>query len=136
MKEHFSQYGKVEEIKILTRPDGKQTGVAFLQYNIVQSAAKAIHYANMQLLLNRPMIVDWAVPKTKFSQNSTDVKPEITTKSIDEDEVHDISEIKASYNSKNDISDSNAESDGYVKIRIVLECKWILSNVYFLKSLF
>lgn len=135
MKEHFSQYGEVEEIKILTRPDGKQTGVAFLQYNIVQSAAKAIHYANMQLLLNRPMIVDWAVPKTKFSQNSTDVKPEITTESIDEDEVHDISEIKASYNSKND-SDSNAESDGYVKIRIMLECKWILSNVYFLKSLF
>lgn len=116
MKEYFSQYGEVEEIKILTRPDGKQTGVAFLQYNIVQSAAKAIHYANMQPLLDRPMIVDWAIAKTKFSQNSIDVKPEIKTEPIDEDEVHDTSEIKVFHNSESEVVDSDAESDRYLKI--------------------
>lgn len=89
LREHFSQYGELEEVKILTRPDGKQTGVGFLQYNIVQNAAKAIHYANLQPLLNRPMIVDWAVPKTKFLQNSTDAEPEIKTEPIDEDEMHE-----------------------------------------------
>lgn len=130
MREHFSQYGGIEEIKILTRPDGKQTGVAFLQYNIVQSAAKAIHYANMELLLNRPMIVDWAVSKIKFSQNSTDVKPEIKTEPIDED-VH-ISKIKTPRNKKNDDNDSYTESDRYLKVLIVCvrEYQWILSLIY------
>lgn len=118
MKEHFAQYGEIEEIKILTKSDGKSTGVAFLQYNIVQNAAKAIHYANMQPLLNRPMIVDWAVPKTKFSQNNTDVKVEVKTEPIDADEVHNISEINASFNSKNDISDLDAESDRYLKFEL------------------
>lgn len=113
MKEHFSQYGEIEEIKILTKPDGKQTGVAFLQYNIVQNAAKAIHHANMQLLLNRPMIVDWAVPKTKFSENSADVKPEIKTEPIDE--VGDTTETKA-HSNENEVSDSDAESDRYLKV--------------------
>lgn len=112
LKEYFSQYGDIEEIKILTKPNGKQAGVAFLQYKIVQSAAKAIHHANMQVLLNRPMIVDWAVPKTKFLQNSIDVKPEIKTEPADEDAVHDISEIKAT--DENDVSDSDAESNGDV----------------------
>lgn len=115
MREYFSQYGEVEEIKILTKPDGKQTGVAFLQYNIVQSAAKAIHYANMQLLLNRPIIVDWAVPKTKFSRNDADIKSEIKTEPIDEDEVQDV-KIEAFHNSENEISDSDAESDRYLKV--------------------
>lgn len=116
MREHFSQYGEIEEIQILTRPDGKQTGVAFLQYNIVQNAAQAIHYANMQLLLNRPMIVDWAISKTKFSEDNADIKPEIKTESIDEDEVHDTEEIKASHSNENKVSDSDAELDRYLKV--------------------
>lgn len=111
LKEFFSKYGEIGEIKILTKSDGKQIGVAFVQFNVVQSAAKAIHYANMQSLLDRPMIVDWAVPKNKFSQNNTDVKPEIKTEPIDEDEVHDTSEIKIINSSENEDSESNAESD-------------------------
>lgn len=119
MRELFSQYGEIEEIKILTRPDGKQTGVAFLQYNIVQSAAKAIHYANMQVLLDRPMVVDWAISKTKFSQNRADVESEIKSERIDEVtnmlESHD-TEVKASHNSENEISYSDADSDRYLKV--------------------
>ncbi|KAG5321548.1 RBM28 protein, partial [Acromyrmex heyeri] len=119
LKDHFAQYGEIEEIKILTKPDGKPAGVAFIQYNIVQNAAKAIHYANMLPLLNRPMIVDWAVPKTKFFQNNTNVKVEVKTEPIDEDEVHNISEINTSSNNKNDVSDSDAESDSFTISREV-----------------
>jgi len=101
-------------MNILTKSDGKQIGVAFLQFSRVQSAAKAIHYANMQPLLDRPMIVDWAIPKNKFSQNNTDVKPEIKTETIDE---NDITEI----NHKNKIeSDSNAKVDRYMIKRFIL----------------
>lgn len=116
LKEYFSQYGEINEVKILTKFDSqsdqlKTIGVAFVQFNLVQSATKAIHYANMQSLLNRPMIVDWAIPKNKFSQNNMDVKPEIKTESIDEDEAHDTSEVKVIDNSENDDSKSDAESD-------------------------
>ncbi|KAL6258760.1 hypothetical protein P5V15_010708 [Pogonomyrmex californicus] len=111
LKKHFSQYGEIEEIKILTGPNGKSTGVAFLQFNIVQSAAKAIHYANMQPLLKRAMIVDWAIPKTKYSKDSLkNVKSEIKTEPIDEDEVNDISEMKV-HDSTNEVIDSDSESD-------------------------
>lgn len=105
MKEYFSQYGKIEEIKLLRKSDGSQTGVAFLQFDHVQASAKAIHYSNMQPLLDRPMIVDWAVPKNKFLQsNASDVKPEIK----EETEAHNISEINVSHSDK-DTVDSNSD---------------------------
>ncbi|XP_076302436.1 LOW QUALITY PROTEIN: RNA-binding protein 28-like [Lasioglossum baleicum] len=90
LEEHFSQYGAIEEIKILKRSDGKNIGCAFLQFEHVQSAAKAIHYANLQPLLDRPIIVDWAVPKDKFSKNNSninqdDVKVKVEKESDTED---------------------------------------------------
>ncbi|XP_046748150.1 RNA-binding protein 28 [Diprion similis] len=68
LKEHFAPFGNVEEVKILTRPDGKLVGCGFVQYSNVQSAAKAIHHLNLKPLLGRPIVVDWAVPKTKFGK--------------------------------------------------------------------
>lgn len=79
LKDYFSLYGAIKELKLLKRTDGKSVGCAFLQFEHVQSAAKAIHYANMQPLLDRPIVVDWAVPKDKFSQNQSE--------NINQDEV-------------------------------------------------
>ncbi|CAK9809560.1 RNA-binding protein 28 [Anthophora quadrimaculata] len=82
LREKFSEYGTIEEIKVLKRSDGKNVGCAFLQFELVQNAAKAIHYANLQPFLDRPMIVDWALPKNKFNQddskniNKDDIKVE------------------------------------------------------------
>lgn len=77
MKEYFSQYGKIEEVKILIKADGKPVGCGFIQFDHVQSAAKAIHYANMKPLQGRSVVVDWAVPKNKFKKNAMeDVKEE------------------------------------------------------------
>lgn len=104
LREHFSQYGDIQEVKILTRQDGKQVGVAFVQFDIVQNAAKAVRYANMQPLLDRPVIVDWAVSKTKFSQANADVKPEIIEEndvSEEEQEASNSSEDKAEPNCSN-----------------------------------
>lgn len=69
----------------------------------------------MQSLLDRPMVVDWAVPKNKFLKNGTDeieVKPEIKTEIIEEDDVQDIS-IKT-LNSEDELKNSDAESDWYL----------------------
>lgn len=100
-------------MKILSRPDGKQTGCAFVQFNRVQSAAKAIHYANMQTLVDRAIVVDWAVPKSQFSKNNTDehnIKPEIKVEPIDEDEVQDIS-AEVSFDNEDKSKDSDAKSN-------------------------
>lgn len=72
----------------------------------------------MQSLLNRPMIVDWAVPKNKFSENNIDVKSEIKTESTDENEVHDTSEITVIDNSEDENSGVD-ESNRYLKTQIV-----------------
>lgn len=78
LKEHFSQYGNIEDIRILTKPDGTNVGCAFVQFELVQHAAKAIHYSNSKPLLEREIIVDWAVPKSKFG-----APPEVKHQEID-----------------------------------------------------
>ena len=96
LKKHFSPYGAVEEIKILKRSDGKNIGCAFLQFEHVQSAAKAIHYTNLQPLLNRPIIVDWAVSKNKFEQNNSENKQEdeVRVKVEEESDIEDTDNTK------------------------------------------
>ncbi|KAK2581868.1 hypothetical protein KPH14_002331 [Odynerus spinipes] len=74
LQEYFAQYGNIEEVNILTKPDGKPVGCGFIQFDHVQSAAKAIHYANLKPLLGRSIVVDWAVPKNKFSKNTVENK--------------------------------------------------------------
>lgn len=132
LKDHFSQYGVIEEVKILKRSDGKNVGCAFLQFDHVQSAAKAIHYANLQELFDRPIIVDWAVPKNKFSKNSEEeINGEIKVKiekdsegSENEDERHidivtdaqksdidDSIEVEIKSESENEASDQDSSED-------------------------
>lgn len=106
LKKHFSLYGPIEEIKILKRSDGKNVGCAFLEFGNVQSAAKAIYYANLQPLLGRPIVVDWAIPKNKFVQNnSTNVQEgEIKVKVEKESDTEDTDNAKQ--------LNSNGEMDG------------------------
>ncbi|XP_034836559.1 RNA-binding protein 28 [Maniola hyperantus] len=101
LKEHFSQYGKVEEIKLLKKPDGKLVGSAFVHYTHVPMAKKALFGTNKKPFLGRPIFVSWAVPKHKYVEeenkkgqkqryfnydaSNEESKPEI--KSEDESEV-------------------------------------------------
>ncbi|KAK9308407.1 hypothetical protein QLX08_001583 [Tetragonisca angustula] len=105
LKKHFSLYGPIEEIKILKRSDGKNVGCAFLEFGNVQSAAKAIYHANLQPLLGRPIVVDWAIPKNKFVQNdSTKVQEgEVKVKVEKESDTEDTDNTKLN---------SNGEMDG------------------------
>ena len=90
LKEHFAQYGAIEDVNVLRRSDGKSVGCAFIQFEHVQSAAKAIHYANLQPLLDRPVVVDWAVPKNKFSKDEVEgVKEEVEIKVEKESDTED-----------------------------------------------
>lgn len=46
MKEHFSKFGEINDIKLLKKPDGKLIGCGFVQYVIKQNAAKAIAHTS------------------------------------------------------------------------------------------
>ncbi|CAD1472099.1 unnamed protein product, partial [Heterotrigona itama] len=115
LRKHFSLYGPIEEIKILKRSDGKNVGCAFLEFRNVQSAAKAIYHANLQPLLGRPIVVDWAIPKSKFVQNnSTNVQEgEIKIKVEKESDTEDTDNAKQLI--------SNGEIDSDEKFDIITE---------------
>ena len=72
LKEFFSHHGQVVDVNILKKPDGRMVGCAFVEFKKIESATEAIKSANGSKFLNRPIAVDWAVPKEVFaSQNTT-----------------------------------------------------------------
>ncbi|XP_053977771.1 RNA-binding protein 28-like isoform X1 [Hylaeus volcanicus] len=116
LKEHFSQYGTIEEVKLLKREDGKHVGCAFLQFEQVQSAAKAIHYGNLQPLLDRPIVVDWAIPKNKFCKNDSDsVEGEMKVKIENESDTENASVIETAKES-NSNEELGSEDEKHVDI--------------------
>ncbi|XP_044739104.1 RNA-binding protein 28 [Chrysoperla carnea] len=68
LREYFGQYGEVDEVQLLKKPDGKLKGCAFIQYRATQMAAKALYNTNGKLFLEREIVTDWAVPKNKYVQ--------------------------------------------------------------------
>lgn len=118
LREQFAKYGTIEEIKILSKPDGKRLGCAFIQFELAQDASKAVHYENMKPLLGRPMVVDKAVAKTKFEKatKSVEVKPEIEEIEIkeepeDEDSKEIFEDVGKSEASDNDDSKEEESSE-------------------------
>ena len=73
LRTHFESGtgGKVVDVHILKKKDGKMVGCAFVQLSSVAEAAKAIKQLNGKQFLNRPIAVDWAVSKDQFSKGST-----------------------------------------------------------------
>lgn len=111
LKEYFSKYGKIEEVNILKK-DGKPVGCGFVQFDHVQSAAKAIHHANMKLLQGRSIVVDWAIPKNKYTKdrNNPGNKKEdnVDTEIKIEHEEHQNDDKS---NNKNEYMDISAEEN-------------------------
>ncbi|KAK3927731.1 RNA-binding protein 28 [Frankliniella fusca] len=71
VRKFFSSYGELTDVQILKRPDGRLVGCCFVEYALKTSAAKAIAHASGKPFLNRPVVVDWAVPKDKFLQKTS-----------------------------------------------------------------
>lgn len=77
LSNEFKKYGTIKECNVLKREDGKLVGCAFIQYDKVNQAAKAIHHANGKEIFGRPIILDWAVNRKKFTQHLKKQKNEI-----------------------------------------------------------
>uniref|UniRef100_T1JB90 RRM domain-containing protein n=1 Tax=Strigamia maritima TaxID=126957 RepID=T1JB90_STRMM len=66
IKKMFSKYGKITEVSIPKKKDGKMYGFCFVQFFEMSSANTALAEMNSKKILGRPVAVDWALPKDKF----------------------------------------------------------------------
>lgn len=66
----FEKYGRVLNVELPTKIDARKKkklrGFGFVQFANEQVAKAALNGLNKEELLERPMIIDWAVPKDKF----------------------------------------------------------------------
>ena len=74
-------------MNILKKKDGKMVGCAFIQYSNVTEASKALKDLNGKPFLQRPIAIDWAVPKDQFQQSNP--KPTVEEKEEEPDEDKD-----------------------------------------------
>nr|XP_056702652.1 RNA-binding protein 28 [Euleptes europaea] len=66
LKAAFAPFGTVLEMSLPKKPDGKMRGFAFVQFRNVLEAGKALKGMNMKEIKERPVAVDWAVPREKY----------------------------------------------------------------------
>lgn len=115
LREHFEQFGKVTDVTLLKKPDGKLVGCGFIQFELVQKAAKARHHTNGKPFLGREIICDWALAKDKYEVNveANKNKPEI--KSEENDTVIKV-EIKEEPQDTWEQHTANSSSESTIKL--------------------
>ncbi|XP_060530240.1 RNA-binding protein 28 [Cylas formicarius] len=137
IKEHFEKFGEILNVELLKKEDGKLVGCAFIQYNLVQAAAKAKHYTHNQPFLGRNISVDFAKPKDKYTktvneqkksrniEQAVEIKDEslVEVKDKIEEEKFNIDNVKDEVHSEADSEESGqdevVEAEPEVQKRIV-----------------
>lgn len=118
LKKEFAKYGQIKDCNLLKREDGKLVGCAFIQYDKVNHAAKAIHHANGKELHGRQIIIDWAVNRKQFVKHLYQQKQSQKQKIKTEDENDEIN-TKIKVESDNDNSED--ESHGSERDESVID---------------
>lgn len=117
LREHFSNFGVVQEVNVLKRSDGKLVGCAFLQFEKVNEAAKAILKSNGKDFLGRTVHCDWAVNKDQYSKHvqknrkGGKVTPTVVVNEEDVDDVSIKSESESEVSGKEEDDDGGSEED-------------------------
>lgn len=89
VEKHFSQFGNIQEVKLLRKNDDRLVGCGFVQFENKLAASNALSHTSGEPFKGRPIIVDWAVPKRKYHsikcEESTNVdsnESELSNKSV------------------------------------------------------
>ncbi|XP_055378299.1 RNA-binding protein 28 [Condylostylus longicornis] len=83
-RDFFSKFGKIVDIKLLKRGDGKLVGCGFVQYETVNQAAKAISKGNNTSFLDRIVVIDWAIGKNEYEKRKNmSIKKELNREKED-----------------------------------------------------
>lgn len=114
LREHFSNFGVVQEVNVLKRSDGRLVGCAFVQFEKVNEAAKAILKSNGKDFLGRTVHCDWAVNKDQYSKHVKKNRKgsnTIPTVVVNEEDVDDVS-IKSELDSEADGREEGTDVGG------------------------
>lgn len=112
LTERFAKYGTIKECNILKRADGKLVGCAFIQYEKVNQAAKAIHHENAKEFLGRPVVIDWAVNRKKFTDHQKKSrKAEVKVENSDDDDDDDASIKSEPHSDEEDAEGDDSEAE-------------------------
>lgn len=109
VKKHFSSFGDLTDIQLLRKPDGRLVGCCFVEYSKKTSAAKAIAHLSGKPFLNRPIVIDWAVPKKRFIEKTQ--KAEDSEESGFHEDEDDKSKVLPIKQEGSDDEDDENESD-------------------------
>lgn len=66
IRELFEKFGEVSEVNLLKKPDGKLVGCGFVQFKLVQKAAKARHHTDGKDFLGRNIEVNFVLSKDVY----------------------------------------------------------------------
>ncbi|XP_078485237.1 RNA-binding protein 28 [Ciona intestinalis] len=109
LKSEFKRFGKITEVKIPVKPDGKKRGFAFVQFSHVLEAGKAIKEVNMSEIKGRKVAVDWALPREKYQEiTKSDTKDEEVPK---QEDTTDLSKNDKSASIKDDPQKEKEEEE-------------------------
>lgn len=64
--EYYQKFGEVANVELLKKPNGALVGCAFIQFKLVQNAAKARHHTNGKEFIGRTIECDFALSKEKY----------------------------------------------------------------------
>lgn len=119
LMEHFATFGKIEELDILKKPDGKMVGCAFVQYEKVNDAAKAILMSSGKEILGRVVYVDWAVSKDRYDKQKQNSKVHVKEEA-DEQEIktEDDGEVEIKHEEEDSDMDSEDEDSKDIKMEL------------------
>ena len=106
LKCHFETVGKVQDVHILKRPDGRRVGCAFVQMDDVKTAAKAIKVKNGSQLKGRTVAVDWAVGKKEYQQDNP-----APTRKVEDVEIKEEEEEEEEVTIKKEEEESDQDQD-------------------------
>lgn len=113
LKEHFEKFGEVAEVTLLKKPDGKLVGCGFIQFNLVQKAAKARHHTNGKDFLGRIIDCDFALSKDIYKQKvkrEEAATVEVKEEPLDSDVV-DLSAVKEEVDEEIEAEEVKDEQD-------------------------
>lgn len=82
LREYYEKYGEVVGVDLLRKSDGKLVGCAFIQFKLVQNAAKARHHTNGKEFIGRIIECDFAMAKQKYEEKQALTETEIKTEDI------------------------------------------------------
>lgn len=95
LKEHYEKFGEVTEVNLLKKPDGNLVGCAFIQFKLVQKAAKARHHTDGKEFMDRIISCDFALSKDIYTKApKRNVNVEVKKESESEDGIVDLTLVK------------------------------------------